>query len=176
MTISRDGMDFYAQVTGQPRVRRSFPNPKAISSSRLSTPSLPSRSMLKAAPPRLCCTNSDATSVCHVLKASRSSCGSDTNRTQSIRKSSMPMSGKYHQLNPDSIITVTNENGHLFMEVAPAPKIEVFPETPRDFFLRLPMPSPLSRSMLRAGRQPSCCIRTEKISGRRESSNSSVRG
>ena len=45
--------------------------------------------------------------------------------------------GNYHQLNPDSIITVTNENGHLFIEVAPAPKIEVFPETPRDFFVKI---------------------------------------
>jgi hypothetical protein len=45
--------------------------------------------------------------------------------------------GKYRQSTPDAVITFTNENGHLFMQVALAPKIEVFPETPRDFFLKV---------------------------------------
>ena len=44
--------------------------------------------------------------------------------------------GKY-QLNPNATITITHENGHLFMQATAAPKIEIFPETPRDFFLKV---------------------------------------
>jgi CubicO group peptidase (beta-lactamase class C family) len=44
--------------------------------------------------------------------------------------------GRY-QVGPNLVSTVTNENGHLFAQVAPSPKIELFPETARDFFLKV---------------------------------------
>jgi len=45
--------------------------------------------------------------------------------------------GKY-QLNPTTVFVISNESGHLFTQANPgAPKIEMFPETPRDFFLKV---------------------------------------
>ena len=44
--------------------------------------------------------------------------------------------GKY-QVSPNLVSTVTNENGHLFAQAGSAPKLELFPETPRDFFLKV---------------------------------------
>ena len=44
--------------------------------------------------------------------------------------------GRY-QVSPNVVSTVTNENGHLFAQAGPAPKIELFPETARDFFLKV---------------------------------------
>jgi len=44
--------------------------------------------------------------------------------------------GKY-QLNPNATITVTLENGHLFVQAPAAPRFEIFAETPRDFFLKV---------------------------------------
>jgi len=44
--------------------------------------------------------------------------------------------GKY-QIAPNVVTSVTNENGRLFMQAGPAPKIEIFPETARDFFLKV---------------------------------------
>jgi CubicO group peptidase (beta-lactamase class C family) len=43
--------------------------------------------------------------------------------------------GKY-QVAPNVVTTVIAENGHLFMQ-ALGPKLEVFPETARDFFLKI---------------------------------------
>jgi CubicO group peptidase (beta-lactamase class C family) len=44
--------------------------------------------------------------------------------------------GKY-QVGPGVVTTVTNDNGHLFMQAGAAPKIEIFPETTREFFLKV---------------------------------------
>jgi hypothetical protein len=40
-------------------------------------------------------------------------------------------------LNPNATITVTLENGHLFVQAPAAPRLEIFAETPRDFFLKV---------------------------------------
>jgi hypothetical protein len=44
--------------------------------------------------------------------------------------------GKY-QLNPAFIITVTREDTHLFAQATAQPRFEIFPETERDFFLKV---------------------------------------
>ena len=40
-------------------------------------------------------------------------------------------------MGPNLVSTVTNENGHLFAQAGSAPKIELFPETAGDFFLKI---------------------------------------
>jgi serine-type D-Ala-D-Ala carboxypeptidase/endopeptidase len=44
--------------------------------------------------------------------------------------------GRY-QLAPNFIITVTRQEGHLFAQATGQPKFEVFPETDRDYFLKV---------------------------------------
>ena len=44
--------------------------------------------------------------------------------------------GRY-QLAPDFILTVTREGNQLFTQATGQPKLEIFPEGPRDFFLKV---------------------------------------
>ena len=44
--------------------------------------------------------------------------------------------GRY-QLTPDLVLTVTREGDHLFVQATRQPKFEVFPETERDYFLKV---------------------------------------
>ena len=44
--------------------------------------------------------------------------------------------GKY-QLNPNAVVVITREGDHLFAQVAAQPKLEMFPETPRSYFLKV---------------------------------------
>ena len=44
--------------------------------------------------------------------------------------------GQY-QLAPNFILTVTREGSHLFMQATGQPKFEVFPESERDYFLKV---------------------------------------
>jgi hypothetical protein len=44
--------------------------------------------------------------------------------------------GRY-QLAPNFILTVTQEGDHLFVQATGQPKFEVFPESDRDFFLKV---------------------------------------
>src|SRR6185369_10024487 len=44
--------------------------------------------------------------------------------------------GRY-QLAPSAIITVTHDDSHLFVQLTGQPKFEVFPESAKDFFLKV---------------------------------------
>jgi Domain of unknown function (DUF3471) len=44
--------------------------------------------------------------------------------------------GRY-ELAPNFILTVTREGGHLFTQATGQPKVEIFPESDRDYFLKV---------------------------------------
>jgi hypothetical protein len=44
--------------------------------------------------------------------------------------------GRY-QLAPNFIVTITAEDGHLFAQSSGQPKVQIFPETGRDYFLKV---------------------------------------
>ena len=44
--------------------------------------------------------------------------------------------GRY-ELTPSAIMAVTREGDHLFTQLTGQPRIEIFPESPRDYFVKV---------------------------------------
>jgi len=136
LTVSRDGMDFYAQLTGQQRVPV-FPESERDFFFKVVDAQLTFQVDAQGRATAVVLHQLGRDQRLPKIEGEPEQAWFGHKQNPIDPKILDAYVGKYHQLNPDSIITVTNENGHLFMEVSPAPKIEVFPETARNFFLKV---------------------------------------
>jgi CubicO group peptidase (beta-lactamase class C family) len=135
MTISREGTDFYAQLTGQPRYPI-FPESERDFFFKVVDAQLTFQVDAQGRATAV---------VLHQLGRDQRFPKIEGEPQQAwFGHKENPIDpkvldayvGKY-QVAPNVVGTVTTENGHLFMQAGPGPKIEAFPETARDFFLKI---------------------------------------